>query len=67
LISDNLTDVMVYRVGRLGRFTQHVLDLRPGSYTVVGSRAGYRDVRQSLTVSPNRDSKPLMVRCEEKI
>jgi len=67
LISDNLTEVTVYRVGRLGRFTQHALDLRPGSYTVVGSRAGYRDVRQRLTVSPNRDSKPVVVRCEEKI
>jgi tetratricopeptide (TPR) repeat protein len=67
LVSDNLTEVTVYRVGRLGRFSQQVLDLRPGTYTVVGSRAGYRDVRRRLTVDPNRTSKPLDVRCEEKI
>lgn len=67
LVSDNLTEVTVYRVGRLGRFTQQVLDLRPGTYTVVGSRAGYRDVRRRLTVSPNHSSKPLEVRCEEQI
>ncbi len=67
LVSDNLTEVTVYRVGRLGRFTQQVLDLRPGTYTVVGSRAGYRDVRRRLTVSPNQSSRPLEVRCEEEI
>ena len=67
LVSDNLTEVTVYRVGRLGRFSEQVLDLRPGTYTVVGSRAGYRDVRRRLTVNPNQDPKPLDVRCEEKI
>jgi tetratricopeptide (TPR) repeat protein len=67
LVSDNLTEVTVYRVGRLGRFSEQVLDLRPGTYTVVGSRAGYRDVRRRLMVDPNRTSKPLDVRCEEKI
>ncbi len=67
LVSDNLTEVTVYRVGRLGRFTQQVLDLRPGTYTVVGSRAGYRDVRHRLTVSPSQSSKPVEVRCVEEI
>ena len=67
LVSDNLTEVTVYRVGRLGRFTERSLDLRPGTYTVVGSRAGYRDVRRRLTVSPHQSSKPLEVRCEEEI
>jgi len=67
LVSDNLTEVTVYRVGRLGRFSQRVLNLRPGTYTVVGSRPGYRDVRRRLMVSPNQSSKPLEVRCEEAI
>ena len=67
LVSDNLTEVTVYRVGLLGRFTQQVLDLRPGTYTVVGSRAGYRDVRHRLTVSPSQSSKPVEVRCLEEI
>jgi hypothetical protein len=51
----------------LGRFSQQILDLRPGTYTVVGSRSGYRDVRRRLTVDPNRPPRPLDVRCEEKI
>ena len=45
LRSDKLTDVTLYRVGRFGRFSEHRLMLRPGEYTAVGSRIGYRDVR----------------------
>ena len=67
LVSDNLTEVTVYRVGRLGRFNQQVLDLRPGTYTVVGKRPGYRDVRRRLTVQPGQSPEPLEVRCEEEI
>ena len=67
LLSDNLTQVVVYKVGRLGTFDQHSLELRPGTYTVVGSRAGYRDVRRQLRVVPGGENKPLTVRCEEPI
>jgi hypothetical protein len=65
--SDELTEVTVYRVGRLGRFNSHELQLRPGTYTVVGSRAGYRDVRHTLVVAPDAPPEPLVVRCVEKI
>ena len=66
LESDNLTRVTVYKVGALGAFEQHELKLRPGKYTVVGSRKGYRDVRRELVVVPGEES-TLVVRCEEKI
>ena len=66
LLSDGFTDVLVYKVGRLGTFERKELELRPGTYTVVGSRAGFQDVRQRLEVRP--DSTPsLDVRCEKKI
>jgi tetratricopeptide (TPR) repeat protein len=67
LESDNLTDVAIYRVGRLGTFLEHDLELRPGRYTVVGSRSGYRDVRHELVVVAGKQPKPLRVSCEEKI
>jgi hypothetical protein len=67
LESDSLTDVMVYRVGRLGSFTRRELNLKPGAYTVVGSRSGYRDVRLQLVVSPDSPPKPLVVRCTERL
>jgi len=67
LESDNLTEVAIYRVGRLGAFLEHELELRPGRYTVVGSRAGYRDVRRELVIVAGEQPTSLVVRCEEMI
>ncbi len=65
--SDNLTRVAVYRVGKLGRFSVHELELRPGSYTVVGTRDGYQDVRQKIVVKPGLQSLRITVKCKIKI
>ena len=67
LVSDNATEVFVYKVGRLGRFMRKEISLRPGTYVVVGSRPGYRDVRQEFRVAPEVDSGPVVVQCEEQI
>ncbi len=67
LQSDNQTDVTVYKVGRLGRFGQRQLQLRPGRYTAVGARAGYRDVRVEFRVAPGESAGPIVIRCEERI
>jgi len=65
--SDNLTDVVIYKVGRLGNFTSRSVDLRPGSYTAVGVRKGYRDVRTNFRVVPEEDMQPIILRCEDPI
>jgi hypothetical protein len=65
--SDNLTHVAVYRVGRLGRFEVRELELRPGTYTVVGARDGYQDVRQKIVVKPGRQPLRVIVKCRVKI
>jgi len=67
LHSDNQTEVTVYKVGRLGRFDQRQLQLRPGRYTAVGARAGYRDARVEFRVVPGESAGPIMIRCEERI
>ncbi|MFV2071926.1 MAG: hypothetical protein ACC742_04645 [Thermoanaerobaculales bacterium] len=67
LESDNLTEVVVFRVGELGTFTRRQLSLRPGVYTIVGSRLGFRDVRLRLEVKPGTPAAPLMVRCTEAL
>lgn len=67
LESDNLTEIVLYRVGRLGTFDRYQLELRPGTYTVIGTRKGFRDVRQQFTVRPGEPAGPFMVRCEEPI
>ena len=67
LVSDNQTEVSIFRVGRLGTFDNRQLELRPGSYVALGSRAGYRDVRLEFRVAPEIELKPIIVRCEEEI
>jgi hypothetical protein len=67
LTSDNLTDVTLYRVGRLGTFERKEVELLPGRYTVVGMRAGFRDVRREFTLLPGGEAPTLAIRCEEPI
>jgi hypothetical protein len=65
--SDGITDVAVYKVGRLGRFQSRELALRPGTYTITGAREGYKDVRHSLSVRPGSAALRVTVTCSEKI
>lgn len=66
LLSDGLTDVTLLRFERLGAFTSKTLTLRPGQYTALGVRTGYRDVRIDFELKPN-GTEQVMVRCEEAI
>src|SRR5690606_36874650 len=66
LRSDGRTQVTVYRVGSLGTFASLEVPLRPGTYTIVGSRHGYRDVRQTITVLPGAELAPVQVICVER-
>lgn len=67
LRSDQQTEVLVQRVARLGQFAERKLELRPGSYTAVGSRDGYRDVRQTFTVRHGEAPPPVFIACTEPI
>ena len=67
LVSDGRTRVTLYRVGRLGTFTRRDLELRPGTYTAMGQRPGYRDVRRELVIRPGLPPEPLRVVCDEEI
>jgi hypothetical protein len=65
--SDNLTRITILKVGALGAFESRTVELRPGTYTVVGTREGYRDVRRTIRVGPEGLPAPVAVRCEEPI
>jgi tetratricopeptide (TPR) repeat protein len=67
LVSDNATQVSIYKIGRLGKFMRKELDLRPGTYVAVGSRPGFRDVRLEFRVAPEIEMQPVIVQCEEPI
>ena len=65
--SNNLTNVTLYKVGELGSFDAKSMDLKPGKYTLIGTRNGYRDVRREFTLAPNKDGIIIIVQCDEKI
>ena len=67
LQSDEQTDVTVYRVAHLGTFARHQLELRPGTYTAVGVRNGYRDVRKKFTLSHEQASPVIDIKCTDRI
>ena len=67
LVSDNATEVSLFRIGRFGMFGNRQIELLPGNYVAVGIRQGYRDVRVEFRVAPEVDMQPIVVQCEEPI
>ena len=65
LISDDITEVTLTTRDRLGSFQRHELSLRPGRYTLHGSRDGWVDIRKTFIVQ--QDMEPVSIVCEEQI
>jgi serine/threonine protein kinase/tetratricopeptide (TPR) repeat protein len=67
LVSDDATRVAIPSVGFSGVFSRREIQLKPGKYTVVGTRDGYRDVRRDITIAPGQDVQTISVSCGESI
>ncbi|MDG2176689.1 MAG: hypothetical protein P8M72_11250 [Gammaproteobacteria bacterium] len=67
LSSDGITNVTVFQIGNLGQFTNHTLDLTPGSYVAVGVREGFRDVREEFVIGFDGQSPVITVQCVEEV
>jgi tetratricopeptide (TPR) repeat protein len=67
VISDDATEVSIPSIGVLGSFGRRQIRLKPGTYTVVGTRDGYRAVHQEFTVEPGQQSVTITVTCQEPI
>lgn len=67
MISDNATQVSIPSIGVFGSFGRREIQLKPGTYTVVGTRDGYRAVHQEFTVEPGQQSVTITVSCSEPI
>jgi serine/threonine protein kinase len=65
--SDSLTEVAVYKIAKLGRFSIHELDLRPGTYTVVGARDGYKDIHRKIVIKAGQKPMRIIIKCTVKI
>jgi tetratricopeptide (TPR) repeat protein len=67
LISDEKTSVVIYRVGKFGQFKTKEILLRPGKYTIVGTRDNYRDVRKIVKLTSDQEQVDIYIECREKI
>lgn len=67
LVSDNATQVTIYQVGQLGSFSETTVMLTPGRYVAVGTRPGYRDVREEFVVGFGNQLNSLTIRCNEEV
>jgi hypothetical protein len=67
LVSDSLTQVSIQNVGTFGSFARRDVDLKPGHYTVIGTREGYRDVRLDVSIAPGQDVQTVSISCNEPI
>jgi serine/threonine protein kinase/tetratricopeptide (TPR) repeat protein len=67
LVSDSVTQVAIPSVGSFGTFSKRDIELRPGHYTVIGTREGYRDVRRDITITPTQENQTINVSCSEPI
>ena len=67
VVSDDLTEIGVRGVGRIGRTTERTIELRPGEYVFEGKRAGYRSKLVEVVVQANAGA-PVEVRivCDER-
>lgn len=67
LLSDSETEIVLYKVARLGAFARREIKLRPGTYTALGTRTGYRDVHLQFSVSSDGNTPAITIECTEKI
>ena len=67
MISDNATQVSIPSIGVFGTFGRREIRLKPGTYTVIGTRDGYRAVHQEFTVEPGQQNVTISVSCSEPI
>lgn len=67
LVSDNATAVAIPNIGQFGTFAKREIELKPGKYTVIGTRDGYRDVRRDITVAPGQENQTIRVSCSDPI
>ena len=65
LVSDSRTQVTIPSVGSFGSFARRDIELKPGRYTVIGTRDGFREVRRDITVTPGKEFLTVNVSCSE--
>ena len=67
LVSDNATAITIPSIGQFGTFSKRDIELKPGRYTVIGTRDGYREIHRDITIAPGQESQTISVSCSDPI
>ena len=67
LVSDNATAISIPSIGQFGTFSKRDIELKPGRYTVIGTRDGYREIHRDITIAPGQESQTISVSCSDPI
>jgi serine/threonine protein kinase len=67
LVSDNATAITIPSIGQFGTFSKRDVELKPGRYTVIGTRDGYQDIHRDITIAPGQESQTISVSCSDPI
>jgi hypothetical protein len=67
LVSDNATAIAIPSIGQFGTFAKRDIELKPGRYTVIGTRDGFREVHREITVAPGQENQTISVSCSDPI
>jgi tetratricopeptide (TPR) repeat protein len=67
ILSDEMTNITLYKVGQLGVFRNKEMTLRPGVYKAVGTRNGFRDVSLRFKVLSDQIDQSFRIECKERV
>lgn len=65
--SDSQTEIVVRGVGKVGRTTEKVIELKPGAYTFEGMRPGYKARLVDVSIAPGQTDIVVEVVCDEPL
>ena len=65
--SDNMTDIQVRGIGRLGRIHNKTIELKPGYYTFEGTRNGFKSKLLQVLIPYNKSNYSVRIICDEPI
>ena len=67
LVSDELTFVSIRGLGSVGKISEKVIQIRPGKYTIEGSREGFRSKLVEFEIKPESKLFSIEIYCDERI
>lgn len=67
ILSDGVTKISVRGVGQVGATTDRTIELRPGSYTFEGARAGFRSKLVQVDIPPGTEGLVLEIYPDERV